>query len=47
MLVSGRVGGSFDPAARILRTDSFGRPLPPMPKLPVGTKLLYFGELNP
>lgn len=47
MLVSGRVGGSFDPAARILRTDGFGRPLPPMPKLPVGTKLLYFGELNP
>ncbi|MGI8922654.1 MAG: hypothetical protein ACR2HJ_01210 [Fimbriimonadales bacterium] len=47
VLVSGRVGGSFDPAAAIIRTDTYGRPLPPMPKLPVGTKLLYFGEVNP
>ena len=46
-LISGRVGGSFATNAQIIRTDIYKRPLPPMPKLPVGTKLLYFGEVNP
>jgi hypothetical protein len=47
VLSSGRVDGSFDPNDRLIRTDDFGRALPPLPKLPVGTKLLYFGEVNP
>jgi hypothetical protein len=47
MLMSGRENGSFSPTARYVRVDSFGRPLPPMPRLPVGTRLLYFGEVNP
>ena len=28
-----------------IRADSYGRPLPPMPRLPVSPKLTYFGEL--
>jgi type II secretory pathway pseudopilin PulG len=28
-----------------IRQDSFGRPLPPMPRLPVSPRLAYFGEL--
>lgn len=47
LLMSGRVGGSFSPNDPYVRTDPFGRSLPPMPKLPVGTRLLYFGEVNP
>lgn len=47
VLISGRQNGSFDPAAFYIRTDDYGRPLPPLPKLPVGTKLLYFGTLEP
>ena len=47
LLMSGRVGGSFSPNDPYVRTDLFGRSLPPMPKLPVGTRLLYFGEVNP
>jgi type II secretory pathway pseudopilin PulG len=49
-LISGRTLGSFDftnANAIYVRTDRFGRPLPPMPKLPVGTKMFYFGEVNP
>jgi hypothetical protein len=48
VLITGRVGGSFDPTtAASIRFDRFGRDLPPMPKLPVGTNLFYFGEVNP
>ena len=46
-MVSGRPGGSFDPNVPMLRVDRYGRSLPPLPKLPVGTKLMYFGEVNP
>jgi hypothetical protein len=46
-MISGRVGGTFDQTVPMIRTDQYGRPLPPLPKLPVGTKLLYFGEVNP
>jgi hypothetical protein len=46
-LISGRPGGTFDPNSPMLRVDEYGRSLPPMPKLPVGTKLMYFGEVNP
>lgn len=44
-LASGRAGG-FD-TATYLRTDSYGRALPPMPRLPVSPSLAYFGEVNP
>ncbi|MCH8274877.1 MAG: hypothetical protein IH851_08805, partial [Armatimonadetes bacterium] len=48
ILISGRPGGSFNSSVvPPIRVDDFGRTLPPMPKLPVGTKLFYFGELNP
>ncbi|MBX3096480.1 MAG: hypothetical protein KF812_06420 [Fimbriimonadaceae bacterium] len=30
-----------------IRTDDFGRVLPPMPRLPVSPTLAYFGEVNP
>jgi hypothetical protein len=46
-LISGRIGGTFDQNTQHIRTDAYGRPLPPMPKLPVGTRLMYFGEVNP
>jgi hypothetical protein len=46
-MVSGRPGGTFDQTVPMLRTDEYGRSLPPLPKLPVGTKLMYFGEVNP
>jgi hypothetical protein len=45
-LATGRSGG-FDPTSSYLRTDSIGRPLPPLPKLPVSPTLSYFGEVNP
>ncbi len=50
VLISGRVNGSMDYTnvnAPPLRMDGFGRTLPPMPKLPVSTKIFYFGEVNP
>ncbi|MBX3117814.1 MAG: hypothetical protein KF784_02030 [Fimbriimonadaceae bacterium] len=31
---------------RYIRTDVYGRALPPMPRLPVGPKLVYFGEVR-
>jgi hypothetical protein len=46
-MASGKANGSFDPADPMIRTDAYGRGLPPLPKLPVGTKLLFFGEVNP
>lgn len=47
ILISGRLQGSFSPSDPPIRTDAFGRTLPPMPKLPIGTKLFYIGEVNP
>lgn len=43
MLATGRVGGATPTTP--VRTDEIGRPLPPMPRLPVSPKLAYFGEL--
>jgi hypothetical protein len=37
------VGAVFD----TIRTDDFGRTLPPIPRLPVSPKLAYFGEATP
>ncbi|MCA1947310.1 MAG: hypothetical protein LDL55_04240, partial [Armatimonadetes bacterium] len=45
-LATGRAGG-FDPNSPYVRYDEFGRPLPPMPRLPVSPTLAYFGEVNP
>jgi len=41
------VNGIIDQNAQPLRTDRFGRWLPPTPKLPVSPQLLYFGEVRP
>ena len=30
----------------LIRTDSYGRPLPPLPRLPVSPVLAYFGEVH-
>jgi len=48
VLATGRING-FDTAATNLdvRTDRFGRTLPPLPRLPVSPTLAYFGEVNP
>lgn len=46
-MATGRHSGSLDPSVPMVRSDSYGRPLPPLPKLPVGTRLLYFGEVYP
>jgi hypothetical protein len=47
-LATGRVGGFEDtPQNPYIRMDNFGRPLPPMPRLPVSPTLAYFGEVNP
>ncbi|MCX7800863.1 MAG: hypothetical protein N2109_11035 [Fimbriimonadales bacterium] len=45
-LATGRAGG-FDPNSPYVRYDEYGRPLPPMPRLPVSPTLAYFGEVNP
>jgi hypothetical protein len=34
-------------AGEFVRQDFLGRPLPPMPRLPVSPSLAYFGEVNP
>ncbi len=45
-LATGRVDGYIDsPANPYVRYDSFGRPLAPMPRLPVSPTLAYFGEV--
>jgi hypothetical protein len=46
-LATARVGG-FDnvPTNPLIRTDDYGRALPPMPRLPVSPTLAYFGEVN-
>lgn len=46
VLATGRLRG-YDITAPYVRTDEFGRPLPPMPRLPVSPTLSYFGEVNP
>lgn len=43
VLASGRLNDPASPTP--VRTDGLGRPLPPMPRLPVSPKLAYFGEL--
>lgn len=46
-LATARLGGFEDtPANPYLRTDGAGRPLPPLPRLPVSPTLAYFGEVN-
>ncbi len=45
-LAGGRVFG-FDNSYPYIRTDATGRPLPPLPRLPVSPTLSYFGEVNP
>jgi hypothetical protein len=41
-------GFDDDPATNPpIRTDNFGRALPPLPRLPVSQTLAYFGEVNP
>lgn len=45
-LATGRIDGYAGSAANpYVRVDSFGRPLPPMPRLPVSPTLAYFGEV--
>lgn len=50
-LSTGRTVGFDLPAgsntSRYIRRDSYGRPLPPMPRLPVSPTLSYFGEVLP
>ena len=43
ILATGRLNNVSEPSP--IRTDAYGRPLPPMPRLPVSPKLSYFGEL--
>ena len=48
VLATGRPAGFVDsPGNPPLRTDSMGRMLPPMPRLPVSPTLAYFGEVSP
>jgi len=49
MLATGRVAGfaaTNDPASadKYVRVDQYGRPLPPMPRLPVSPTLAYYGD---
>jgi hypothetical protein len=54
VLASGRAAGFIeradDPASSLryppIRTDGFGRTLPPIPRLPVSPTLAYFGEVR-
>lgn len=46
VLATGRQRG-YDISAPYIRIDEAGRPLPPMPRLPVSPTLSYFGEVNP
>jgi len=48
VLGSGRSNGfaTIENDRLILRNDTSGRPLPPLPRLPVSPSLSYFGELN-
>lgn len=45
-LATARVAGfEISPANPYIRADEFGRPLPPLPRLPVSPTLSYFGEV--
>ncbi|MGV3618791.1 MAG: hypothetical protein ACO1SV_25995 [Fimbriimonas sp.] len=52
VLATGRQNGfattsnADDPVSPALRMDDFGRPLPPLPRLPVSPTLAYFGEVR-
>jgi len=48
VLGSGRSNAfaNLNDPSRLLRTDRYGRTLPPLPRLPVSPTLAYFGELN-
>jgi hypothetical protein len=48
VLATARVNGfNNDPATNpFVRTDEFGRALPPLPRLPVGPALAFFGEVR-
>jgi hypothetical protein len=50
-LSTGRTSGFDLPVgsdtSKYLRRDAYGRPLPPMPRLPVSPTLSYFGEVLP
>jgi hypothetical protein len=48
VLGSGRTDGfaNLSTDSRILRTDSAGRVLPPLPRLPVSPAFAYFGDVN-
>ena len=50
-LSTGRTSGFDLPVgsdtSKYIRRDDFGRPLPPMPRLPVSPTLSYFGEVLP
>jgi hypothetical protein len=46
VLGTGREYGFADtPGNPYVRADQFGRPLPPLPRLPVSPTLAYFGEV--
>ena len=48
MLATGRSNGFVldNSLNTLIRTDDYGRPLAPMPRLPVSTTLAYFGEVH-
>ncbi len=47
MLATSKANGfEISPANPYVRTDEYGRPLPPMPALPVSPTLAFFGEVN-
>ena len=45
ILATGRINDPNVANPAPIRVDAYGRPLPPMPRLPVSPKLTYFGEL--
>jgi len=48
VLATARSGGfvTDNSANTLIRVDSYGRPLPPLPRLPVSPVLAYFGEVH-
>ncbi|MDR3690289.1 MAG: hypothetical protein P4L46_12985 [Fimbriimonas sp.] len=48
VLATGRSNGYVidNGPGTLIRTDSYGRPLPPMPRLPVSPTLAFFGEVQ-
>lgn len=43
---NGYVSTANEASSPVLRTDEYGRPLPPLPRLPVSPTLAYFGEVR-